>query len=66
MLFCLIIKGLSVTTDGFGRESADRIATRKNRDGILCNSVSGETEEWVSAASVWQDCAKTAETDLHL
>jgi hypothetical protein len=66
MLFHLIIKGLSATAGGVGRESADRIAARNNRESILCNSVPEETEGWVPAASVWQDCAKTAETELRL
>jgi hypothetical protein len=30
MLFYLIIKRLSATADGFGRESADRFAARNN------------------------------------
>ena len=39
MLFHFIIKGLSATTDGLGRESADRFASRNNTNGIPCNSV---------------------------
>ena len=42
MPFRFIIKGLSATADGLGRESADRFASRNNRNGILCKSVSGE------------------------
>jgi hypothetical protein len=34
MLFYLIIKGLSATADGFGRELADRIAARNNRESV--------------------------------
>jgi hypothetical protein len=45
MLFHLIIKGLSATTGGVGRESVDRIAARNNKKRFKCNSVSGETEE---------------------
>ena len=39
MLFHFIIKGLSATTDGLGRESVDRFTARNNSDGIPCNSV---------------------------
>ena len=46
MLFRLIIKWLPATADGSGRESADRIAARSNRNGIQRNSVSGKTEEY--------------------
>ena len=46
MLSSFIIKELSATADGSGRESADRIAARNNRESILCNSVSGETAEY--------------------
>ena len=45
MLFYLIINGLSATADEAGRESADRFSARNNRNDILCNSVSGKTEE---------------------
>ena len=44
MLSRLIIKWLSATADGSGRESADRIAARSNRNGIQRNSVSGELQ----------------------
>ncbi len=52
MLFCLIIKWLSATADGPGRESADRITSRNNRNNFPCNSVSGETEEYAQRLRV--------------
>ena len=39
ILFCFIIKWLSATTDGFERESADRIASRIDQHGLSCKSV---------------------------
>ena len=35
MLFHLIIKELSATTTAFGQESADRFASRNNRNNFL-------------------------------
>ena len=46
ILFYLIIKGLSATTDGSVRESADRFASRNNRSDVPCNSVSGRIAEY--------------------
>ena len=37
-LFYLIIKWLSATADGFGRESVDRIASRNNLSDVPCNT----------------------------
>ena len=47
MFFYLIIKGLSATADGLGRESADRFTSRNYKNGIQCNSVFRETAEYV-------------------
>jgi hypothetical protein len=46
MLFHLIIKVLSATTDGFGRESTDRIATRNNQSDYLHTSDYGRFAEY--------------------
>jgi hypothetical protein len=46
ILFYFIIKVLSATTDGFGRESADRIASRSDQHGLSCKSVFGKMAEY--------------------
>lgn len=66
MPFHLIIKGLSATTDGFGRKPADRFAAGNNTNGIPCNSVSGEREKWVLSI-VWRGgAAETYKTELRM
>ena len=40
MLFYLIIKGLSATADGFGRESADRFTPVNHQIGFPSKSAS--------------------------
>lgn len=64
MLFHLIIKWLSATADGFGRESADRIASRNNTNGIPCNSVFQGKQRNGSSASCGRGAAETYKTEL--
>ena len=66
MLFRLIIKGLSATAEGFGRELADRFASRNNRRNVPVKFCFQGNGGICPAASCGGGAAKTDGSDLHL
>ena len=66
MLFHLIIKGLSATAEGFGRESADRFASRNNRRNVPVKFCFRKDSGICPAASCGGGAAETDRTELRL